>query len=161
MALSFAILIFEPSSRLRGPITGMLEAIEEHLTSPEFVLSGVVPSPSLLMAVLDIAELDRTCVGSRLISLLNRLVSGADYGQTGSRVSIDATVASTRAVGHLKERYAGLQQRPPMPTRKPAIRPVDNLRDLNLRLPSNEQPQASSSMPTSSSPIVTRSPRPQ
>ena len=155
MALSFTCLVLEQSPHLRGPIAGMLEDMEDHLKSPQFTDSGIHPSPTLLMAVLDIAELDRKCVSSDLIKLLNRLISGADYGGIGSQTSIDATVASSRAVVHLKERYPGLQHRPPIPNRKTTIQPVDNLQQLNLRLPSDEAPYASSSK---ASPVLTRSP---
>lgn len=157
MALTFAGLVIEESARLRDPITGMLEDVEKHLMSPEFALGGHIPSPSLLMAVLDLADRDRACVSPDLIRLLNRLVSGPDHVQPGSRSSIDVTVASTRAVMHLRERYPGLQQRR-KPTRRKIILPDDNLRDINLRLPSDDQPQGS---PSKSSPILTRSPRPR
>ena len=83
MALSFTCLVLEQSPHLRGPIAGMLEDMEDHLKSPQFTDSGIHPSPTLLMAVLDIAELDRKFVSSDLSKLLNRLISGADYGGIG------------------------------------------------------------------------------
>ncbi|CAL1714103.1 unnamed protein product [Somion occarium] len=58
MALCFAKLVLKELPHVRGPLGGMLDDIEHYIMTREFTSSDAVPTPSLLMAVLDIAEMD-------------------------------------------------------------------------------------------------------
>ena len=125
----------EAYEQLRDRLKEMLESLEEHLYNvlASSLPDRPIPSPSLLVALLDTAAVDPELVGATLIETLNAIITGTTYGPAGSRASLQATHASERAVHYLDLRRAYGGRRP---RRQDAVLPVENLGELGLRLPS-------------------------
>lgn len=92
----------------------MLEVLEQHLN--EVVISSLpnrpIPSPSLLVALLDVVAVDPRLVGETLIETLNAIITGTTYGPAGSRASFQAHQASSRAIRYLDFTKAYGRRRP-------------------------------------------------
>lgn len=134
---------------LRERLKDMLIDLEKHLSelNTSAVPSRAIPSPSLLVALLDLAARDPELVDETVVQTLNRIITGTVYGPTGSQASLQASHASLRATHYLDLRRAYGSRRP---RRQNAVLLVNELDDLGLTLPSgNELQPAASTSPSS------------
>lgn len=123
MALQFAGEVYSHEFvTLQGHIQRMLQDMEE------YILSGTgVPSPSLLVAVLDFADMSPEDVRPDLIRALNRIIGGSYHAQPDGGADVAANLR--RARESLRTLYGRRR-----PRRQGAIPPVAALNELGLEL---------------------------
>lgn len=113
---------------LRGQLEAMLVDLELHLNEIRTSLYAhrPIPSPPLLVALLDMADIDRNLVPLPPIQLLSSIILGSSRDADSEGL---CAVRRAEDLISLRSAYSGST-----PRRRCAVRPVDSLGDLGLRL---------------------------